>query len=272
MGRGPGVLYPRKQLIRDYLKERARRAEVQVALRRKEVHWERPTWRLHRRPCRQRAMACWRATPGQTTMPGAAASTTADGMRALGPGMAKLPGRIGAAAGRQLGARTGGPPGTMQRDLNVAGLQDVTGVHHGKWVGTGCWSNRGSEAASDSRPVDKDRPSEKLLVPEFDGEGNSERELGLDARSYLRRVQVWLRCTRLPAHQQGLALYMALKGRAWACAEELDMDILGSELGAEYFMQWIRARFMEMEVSKISEMMGPLPPVPAEAGTVSARL
>ena len=36
------------------------------------------------------------------------------------------------------------------------------------------------------------------------------------------------------------------------------MDILGSDLGAEYFVQWIRARFMEMEVSNIFDMMGDL--------------
>ena len=38
------------------------------------------------------------------------------------------------------------------------------------------WSNHGSDVAMDNRTSEKDRPSEKLLVPEFDGEGNSERE------------------------------------------------------------------------------------------------
>ena len=36
------------------------------------------------------------------------------------------------------------------------------------------------------------------------------------------------------------------------------MEILGSEQGAEYFIHWVRARFMEMEVSKVSEMMSDL--------------
>ena len=52
-------------------------------------------------------------------------------------------------------------------------------------------------------------------MPEFDGAGSDEAEVGKGARSYMRKVQVWLRCTRLPGEQRALALYNALGGKAW---------------------------------------------------------
>lgn len=52
--------------------------------------------------------------------------------------------------------------------------------------------------------------------------------------------------------QRGLALYNALTGRAWIYAEELDVDILASDCGVAYFLEWIQ------ELSKISQMMGEL--------------
>ena len=50
------------------------------------------------------------------------------------------------------------------------------------------------------------RPTEKLMVPDFDAEGSNEQEVGREARSYLQRIQAWLRCTKLPAGQRALAL------------------------------------------------------------------
>ena len=41
-----------------------------------------------------------------------------------------------------------------------------------------------------------DFASEKLTVPEFEGTGNDEAEVGKSARSYIRKVQVWLTCKR----------------------------------------------------------------------------
>jgi len=55
-----------------------------------------------------------------------------------------------------------------------------------------------------------------------------------------------------------LALYNALSDRAWAYAEELDMDILASESGVSYYLEWIQTRFMEVEMTKISGMMNDL--------------
>ena len=96
------------------------------------------------------------------------------------------------------------------------------------------------------------------MVPEFDGEGTNDQELGRSTRSYIRKVQVWLRCTKMPSDQRALALYTALSGKAWVYAEELDLDIMGSEHGVSYFLEWIQTRFMEVEVSKGSQMMGDL--------------
>jgi hypothetical protein len=101
------------------------------------------------------------------------------------------------------------------------------------------------------------KTNEKVPIPEFSGEG-SEQEVGKSARSYVRKVQVWLRCTRMPPSQRALALYNALSDRAWAYAEELDMDILASESGVSYYLEWIQTRFMEVEMTKISGMMNDL--------------
>ena len=104
----------------------------------------------------------------------------------------------------------------------------------------------------------KDRPSERLSVPEFEGNGAGETEIGQGARSYVRKVQVWLRCTKLPPEQRALALYNGLSGRAWLYGEELDVDKLASPEGVQYYLDWIQARFMEVEMSKITQVMGDL--------------
>ena len=98
------------------------------------------------------------------------------------------------------------------------------------------------------------KPTEKMVVPEFDGEGG-ETELGTTARSYLRKVAPWTRCTRLPESERALALYTNLKGRAWVFAEELDIDKLGAPGGVDYYLEWVRVRFMEMEVNKVAAVM-----------------
>jgi hypothetical protein len=93
-----------------------------------------------------------------------------------------------------------------------------------------------------------------MVVPEFDGEGD-EQELGRSARSYVRKVHVWLRCTRMAERERPLALYTHLTGRAWIAAEELSMDRLHEEGGIDYFLDWIRIRFMEIEVTKVATVM-----------------
>ena len=53
-------------------------------------------------------------------------------------------------------------------------------------------------------------------------------------------------------------LYNSLTGKAWVYGEELDFDLLARADGVQYFLEWIQTRFMEMEVSKISQVMGDL--------------
>ena len=92
------------------------------------------------------------------------------------------------------------------------------------------------------------------MVPEFSGSGADEGEIGMGACLYIRKVQVWLRCTKLPAEQRALALYNSLTSKAWVYGEELDFDLLARADGVQYFLEWIQTRFMEMEVSKISRV------------------
>lgn len=67
-----------------------------------------------------------------------------------------------------------------------------------------------------------------------------------------------MKCTRMPERERPVALYTHLTGKAWIFAEELDVDRLADEGGIDYFQNWIRVRFMEMEVAKISSVMGDL--------------
>ena len=79
------------------------------------------------------------------------------------------------------------------RGFNTAQPQQMTAMLDGKW--------RGSFGGA-GRPYDWDgdgghgpRPSEKLAVPEFSGDA-TDADIGRSARSYVRKVQVWLRCTK----------------------------------------------------------------------------
>ena len=128
----------------------------------------------------------------------------------------------------------------QMRMFNVAQVEKTTAASHGRWQGdqvahgVGSWNESWSNYDAEK---DRGKPTEKLVVPEFDGEGGSDHDLGRSARSYLRKIQVWLRCTKLPAHQRALALYNGLSGKAWIYAEELDVDKLATENGVSYFLQ-----------------------------------
>ena len=145
------------------------------------------------------------------------------------------------------------------RNFNTAQVGRMTAMHNGRWAGSfdEPYYQRGSEVMAFGEPRDL-KPTEKISVPEFSGEGSNDTEVGKSARSYVRKVQVWLRCTRLPPDQRALALYSALSDRAWVYAEELNMDVLSSAGGVDYFLEWIQTRFMEVEMSKISQMMNDL--------------
>ncbi|CAE7462138.1 GIP [Symbiodinium sp. CCMP2456] len=100
-----------------------------------------------------------------------------------------------------------------------------------------------------------DKPSEKIPVPSFSGHSGEEGEIGSAARSFLRKVEAWERVTRLPEHHRGVALYSALKDRAWVEAEALELDQLSCETGVSYFKAWVRERFMDIEVTQVGRIM-----------------
>ena len=59
--------------------------------------------------------------------------------------------------------------------------------------------------------------------------------------------------TYRPASQQGLVLYQSLGGKAWIAAEELSVPRLASDGGVSYFVSWINARFLDLEVARIGK-------------------
>ncbi len=101
---------------------------------------------------------------------------------------------------------------------HVVRIEETTMGENGHWHGRHWgdtraareWGSAGSQQGSSA--VDglgnheqrSGRATEKMLVPEFDGEG-SEQELGKSARSYVRKVQAWLKCTRMAELERPLA-------------------------------------------------------------------
>ena len=82
------------------------------------------------------------------------------------------------------------------------------------------------------------KPTERVKVPTFDGGTSDDKDaesIGRSARSYVRRVQAWLRVTKLPPAHRALALYDALTDKAWVVAEELDLDVLSTSQGVPFF-------------------------------------
>ena len=89
-------------------------------------------------------------------------------------------------------------------------------MNNGKWAGSYDEARRDREWLMHEMDGGRDlKPTEKISVPEFGGDGANDSEVGKSARSYVRKVQVWLRCTRLPPSQRALALYSNLSDRAW---------------------------------------------------------
>ena len=148
------------------------------------------------------------------------------------------------------------------RQFNTAAINRTTAVDDGRWVGSyydlaDAEGGYGWNEDGEWQPRHGEKPSERLKVPTFDG-GGEDKDVGHSARSYIRRIQVWLRCTKMPLHQRALALYDALTDRAWVYAEELDVDILASDHGIPYYLEWVQTRFMDVEVTKIAQMMNDL--------------
>ena len=93
------------------------------------------------------------------------------------------------------------------RNFNVAQVRHITAMNNGKWAGSYDEARRDREWLMQEMDGGRDlKPTEKISVPEFGGDGANDSEVGKSARSYVRKVQVWLRCTRLPPSQRALAL------------------------------------------------------------------
>ncbi|CAE7216898.1 RE2 [Symbiodinium sp. CCMP2592] len=106
------------------------------------------------------------------------------------------------------------------------------------------------------RPENSRGPSEKMVVPTFDGEINSTYDdLGSSARSYVRQVSAWRRMTRLSADQQALTLYQNLSGKAWVDAEKLHMDRLAASDGVDYFLGWIKERYLDVQITQVGRSL-----------------
>ena len=122
--------------------------------------------------------------------------------------------------------------------------------------------HHGSEDGSDRRPPPRDDrpsdggrgPSEKMIVPSFSGEGDGD-ELGSSARSYLRQVLAWQRMTKVTKDKQALVLYQHLSGAAWVEAERLEVDRLGASGGMDYFTQWVKDRYLDVQVTQVGRSL-----------------
>ena len=151
--------------------------------------------------------------------------------------------------------RAGHPHGSDQGDRGPGSWTgshgyDDSGV---AWNGWSHYDGGGFQAgSSDHRTVATGgRASERLAVPTFTGEDTD--DIGNSARSYLRQVEAWRRMTYLPLSQQGLVLYQNLGGKAWVAAEELSVPRLASDGGVSYLVEWINARFLDLEVARIGK-------------------
>ena len=108
-----------------------------------------------------------------------------------------------------------------------------------------------------------DRSSTRPEVPQnewwfllsLENTGDSGDDIGTTARSYLRQVAAWRRMTRLEEEQQGFTLYQHLKDKAWIDAERLDMDQLASRNGVDYLVEWVRERYLDVQVTQVGRSL-----------------
>lgn len=113
------------------------------------------------------------------------------------------------------GATDGWLTDAQVRQFYTADVEQTTALVNGRWSGSydrhyegagGHWRDDRGWEEREPEGHHRGKASEKLVVPTFDGESTSEQDFGKSARSYLRKIQVWLRCTRMPADQRALAL------------------------------------------------------------------
>ena len=123
----------------------------------------------------------------------------------------------------------------------------------------------GKDKAIPPTPENSRRSRERVVVPTFDGEINATYDdLGSSARSYVRQVNSWRRMTRLSSDHQALTLYQNLSGKAWVDAEKLHMDRLAASDGVDYFLGWIKERYLDVQITQVGRSVWVLPRTPAQ--------
>ena len=119
----------------------------------------------------------------------------------------------------------------------------TTSTTEGRLDGTGSGGGKG--------------PSEKLIIPSFNGEGES-GELGTSARSYLWQIDAWERMTKLAPNQRALVLYQHLEGAEWIKAEALNMERLSASDGVAYLRNWVQQHYLDVEVTSVGRSLSDL--------------
>ena len=95
-----------------------------------------------------------------------------------------------------------------------------------------------------------------MVVPTFSGTiAEGDDDLGASARSYLRQISAWVKMTRVTKDRQALVLYQHLQGRAWVEAEGLDIDKLATTAGLEYYLDWVKERYLDVQVTQVGRSL-----------------
>ena len=61
--------------------------------------------------------------------------------------------------------------------------------------------------------------------------------------------------TRISQSRQGLVLYQHLTGKVWIEAERLDLDKLSGSSEPAYFVDWIRERYLDVQVTQVGRSL-----------------
>ena len=160
------------------------------------------------------------------------------------------------------GSADGGPDkdskeSSLDQWARRTSLDDSRGLPDGSWPDGWGPSTEGQGRGERPKREEGSRgPSEKMVVPTFSGTtpGNGD-DLGTSARSYLRQVAAWRRMTRMSEDQQALTLYQNLTDRAWIDAERLDMDRLATKQGVDYLIEWVKDRYLDVQVTQIGRSL-----------------
>ena len=102
------------------------------------------------------------------------------------------------------------------RQFCTADVARTTALVNGRWSGTydqqvhgagaHWWEPNEWDECMGRRRQPPWKGLQEARGPSFDGESSSKQDLGKSGRSYLRKIQVWLRCARMLPDQRGPAL------------------------------------------------------------------